>query len=157
MFLFLKDINKIHNHYQIHHSINTEKGSSGSPLILDTRNLKIIGIHCGKSSNLKRGIYMKEIIKDIEKQILKKKINLEIETPLNLQYLDSITKEIKTVNTIPIIPFKKNKFQEFKIFPPFITIEEKKMKKTFKKTKEINHKIYDIYSKEEDEKNNFKW
>ena len=63
-------INNIQNNYKIFHSINTEDGSSGSPLILDTRNLKVIGIHCGKYKNLNRGVYMKEIIKDIEKQIL---------------------------------------------------------------------------------------
>ena len=30
--------------------MKTEYGSSGSPLILDTKNLKIIGIHCQKTS-----------------------------------------------------------------------------------------------------------
>jgi hypothetical protein len=63
-------INNIQNNYEIFHLINTESGSSGSPLILDTRNLKVIGIHCGKYKKLNRGVYMKEIIEDIEKQIL---------------------------------------------------------------------------------------
>ena len=53
----------------------SECGSSGSPICLDTRNLKVIGIHRGKADNeninLKRGIFMKEIIQDIQKQIKK--------------------------------------------------------------------------------------
>ena len=56
----------------IFYTMNTEFGSSGSPLILDTRNLKIIGIHYSKSSNnnnIKKAIFMKYIIKDIEKQL----------------------------------------------------------------------------------------
>ena len=69
-------INQI-NKESIIYSIMSECGSSGSPICLDTRNLKVIGIHRGKADNenknLKRGIFMKEIIKDIEKQILNKK------------------------------------------------------------------------------------
>ena len=57
------------------YSIMSEGGSSGSPICLDTRNLKVIGIHRGKADNeninLKRGIFMKEIIQDIQKQIKK--------------------------------------------------------------------------------------
>ena len=57
------------------YTMNTEFGSSGSPLILDTRNLKIIGIHYSKSLNNndeKKAIFMKYIIKDIEKQLKNK-------------------------------------------------------------------------------------
>ena len=65
------------NKESIIYSIMSECGSSGSPICLDTRNLKVIGIHRGKADNenknLKRGIFMKQIIKDIEKQILNKK------------------------------------------------------------------------------------
>ena len=67
-------INKI-NKESIIYSIMSEGGSSGSPICLDTRNLKVIGIHRGKADNeninLKRGIFMKEIIQDIQKQIKK--------------------------------------------------------------------------------------
>ena len=59
----------------IFYTMNTEFGSSGSPLILDTRNLKIIGIHYSKSLNNidgKKAIYLKYIIKDIEKQLKNK-------------------------------------------------------------------------------------
>jgi hypothetical protein len=54
------------------YTMKTEYGSSGSPLILDTRNLKIIGIHCQKTSknnDEKKAIFMKYIIQDIEKQL----------------------------------------------------------------------------------------
>ena len=67
------------NKESIIYSIMSECGSSGSPICLDTRNLKVIGIHRGKADNenknLKRGIFMKEIIIDIEKQILNKNDN----------------------------------------------------------------------------------
>ena len=67
-------INQI-NKESIIYSIMSECGSSGSPICLDTRNLKVIGIHRGKADNeninLKRGIFMKEIIQDIQKQIKK--------------------------------------------------------------------------------------
>ena len=54
------------------YTMKTEGGSSGSPLILDTRNLKIIGIHYQRTSNdndEKKAIFMKYIINDIEKQL----------------------------------------------------------------------------------------
>ena len=38
--------------YNIIYTMKTEYGSSGSPLILDTRNLKIIGIHYQKTSKV---------------------------------------------------------------------------------------------------------
>ena len=73
---YINEINK----ELIIYSIMSEGGSSGSPICLDTRNLKVIGIHRGKADNenknLKRGIFMKEIIKDIEKQILNQKDNI---------------------------------------------------------------------------------
>ena len=56
----------------INYTMKTEYGSSGSPLILDTRNLKIIGIHYQKTSknnDEKKAIFMKYIIQDIEKQL----------------------------------------------------------------------------------------
>ena len=62
-------INDIKNE-NILYTMNTEFGSSGSPLILDTRNLKIIGIHCSKNSNdEKKAIFIKYIIEDIDKQL----------------------------------------------------------------------------------------
>ena len=67
-------VNSIKNNYQIFHSISTEGGSSGSPIILMIGSLKIIGIHCGKSSkdkNLNRGSYLKVILEDIQQHFSK--------------------------------------------------------------------------------------
>ena len=64
-------VNSIKNNYQILHSISTEGGSSGSPIILISDNLKIIGIHCGKSETLNRGTYMKVILEDIQQHFSK--------------------------------------------------------------------------------------
>ena len=67
-------VNSIKNNYQIFHSISTEGGSSGSPIILMSSSLKIIGIHCGsskKDKNLNRGNYMKVILEDIQQHFKK--------------------------------------------------------------------------------------
>ena len=67
-------VNSIKNNYQIFHSISTEGGSSGSPIILISGSLKIIGIHCGKlkkDKNLNRGNYMKVILEDIQQHFSK--------------------------------------------------------------------------------------
>ena len=59
------------NDYNIEHSVSTEHGSSGSPIILFERNFEIIGIHrgCNKIKNINNGIYIKNIIDDIHKNI----------------------------------------------------------------------------------------
>ena len=67
-------VNSIKNNYQIFHTISTEGGSSGSPIILMSSSLKIIGIHCGsskKDKNLNRGNYMKVILEDIQQHFKK--------------------------------------------------------------------------------------
>jgi len=67
-------VNSIKNNYQIFHTISTEGGSSGSPIILMSGSLKIIGIHCGRSKkdkNLNRGNYMKVILEDIQQHFSK--------------------------------------------------------------------------------------
>ena len=67
-------VNSIKNNYQIFHTISTEGGSSGSPIILMSNSLKIIGIHCGsskKDKNLNRGNYMKVILEDIQQHFSK--------------------------------------------------------------------------------------
>ncbi len=83
-------INKI-NKESIIYSIISDDDSSGSPICLDTRNLKVIGIHIGKADNeninLKRGIFMKEIIKDIEKQIYEGKNEEKDKIPQNNQIM----------------------------------------------------------------------
>ena len=55
--------------YQIEHSISTDHSSSGSPIILNSHKLMIIGIHCGKTKkNLNKGNFMKAILEDIQTQ-----------------------------------------------------------------------------------------
>ena len=72
------NIKKISNEV-LFYSIATDEGSSGSPISLSTRNLKIIGMHCGYAPDLKlnRGILIKYILDDIQKQyIQKREINI---------------------------------------------------------------------------------
>ena len=65
------------NNDEILHSVTTFKGSSGSPIILLSRNYKIIGIHRAIHNKLKvnRGSYMKYILEDINKLPLIKDID----------------------------------------------------------------------------------
>ena len=44
---------RINNHFEFEHNIDTDFGSSGSPIILNENN-KVIGIHKGKKGNKKR-------------------------------------------------------------------------------------------------------
>ena len=69
------------------YTMKTEYGSSGSPLILDTRNLKIIGIHYQKSSknnDEKKAIFIKYIIQDIEKQLQNNNNNKDNNNKFNI-------------------------------------------------------------------------
>ena len=52
---------------EIFHTIKSIRNSSGSPIILPLRNYSVIGIHCGSLGD-DIGIFIKEIISDIEKQ-----------------------------------------------------------------------------------------
>ena len=67
---------EINDNLLIKHSVSTEHGSSGSPIILSNRNLNIIGIHQGSMEIYNRGVYIKNVLDDIEKQYLNKKTNL---------------------------------------------------------------------------------
>ncbi len=57
------------NNYIINHTVDTDFGSSGSPIILLSRNFKIIGIHrkYNEKKNVKFGSYIKNIIEYINK------------------------------------------------------------------------------------------
>ena len=50
---------EIQKNTKIIHSVSTEPGSSGSPIILSTRNLNIIGIH---NASLKKDFIIEEFI-----------------------------------------------------------------------------------------------
>jgi V8-like Glu-specific endopeptidase len=66
------EIKKINNNKEIYYNISTLPGSSGSPIINLSRNLNVIGIHCGnvKKEQFKdlcnRGIYFQQILNDIK-------------------------------------------------------------------------------------------
>ena len=47
------------------HNCDTDKGSSGSPL-LSLENQKVIGLHIGRRNNFRYGIFIKNIIKELE-------------------------------------------------------------------------------------------
>ena len=50
--------------YEIEHSVSTDYGSSGSPILL-LNNFKIIGIHKAREQKYNRGTFMKNILDDI--------------------------------------------------------------------------------------------
>ena len=62
------NLTKIENQI-LFYSIATDKGSSGSPVIVYTKDLSIIGIHYYGGIELNRGIYFKYILDDIKKTI----------------------------------------------------------------------------------------
>ena len=53
------------NDYEIEHSVSTDYGSSGSPILL-LNNFKIIGIHKARYKEYNRGTFMKHILDDIK-------------------------------------------------------------------------------------------
>ena len=142
----------------IKYYIMSEGGSSGSPICLDTRNLKVIGIHRGKADNeninLKRGIFMKDIIQDIQKQIKKDNTYQKSNEQKNIvnksdnKYNNegnnkkNIKKE-KDNNNIN----NKNKIPQNNQIMKFNPIE----KYTYK------NKEYDLYTKEQFEENKRCW
>ena len=68
-------LNGIINNKDINHYCNTQKGSSGSPII-SLKNNKVIGIHRGSPKNEKLqfniGIFIKEVLKILYKDISSK-------------------------------------------------------------------------------------
>ena len=78
----------------LYYSIATEEGSSGSPIFLSTRNLKIIGIHsaCSPKLKLNKGTLIKYILDDIQKQYSEK---IEIKFNQNQRNFQINKREIK--------------------------------------------------------------
>ena len=63
---FIEGIKKVNDNNIIIHKIITDKGASGSPIVLSD-NLKVIGIQSRrKDKNKNEGIYFKNILRDIE-------------------------------------------------------------------------------------------
>ena len=75
-------IEDIKNNSTIIHTVSTDGGSSGSPIILSTRNLNIIGIHQGKFKDNNKGVYFKIVLEDLEKQYLQILENNSIIKPI---------------------------------------------------------------------------
>ena len=89
--------------FEFVHSVSTEMGSSGSPIILISKKMKVIGIHTGfdigKRFNF--GTYLGEIIEilkkiDIPKQVVLKEQNLD----KNKIYPDTNNKNLNSNNKI---------------------------------------------------------
>ncbi len=72
------EIKKINNNKEIYYNISSLPGSSGSPIINLSRNLNVIGIHCGSVNKGRfkdldnRGIYFQQILNDIQYNISNK-------------------------------------------------------------------------------------
>jgi len=89
-------LKKIENNY-LFYSIATDKGSSGSPLIVYSRNLNVIGIHYMGGEELNRGIYFKYILDDINTRI--NDMNFDnINKEINNKNLNNINKKINDMN-----------------------------------------------------------
>ena len=82
---------KIKDNYKILHSVKTEKGCFGSPIILLLRDFKIIGIHktYSKKEKINLGIYMKYIIEYIKNSMIGCEFDIKKE---------NLGKEIQIVN-----------------------------------------------------------
>ncbi len=64
-------IEEIKNNKNIIHSVSTNDGSSGSPIILSTENLNVIGTHQTNFNDNNKGVNFKIVLEDLEKQYLK--------------------------------------------------------------------------------------
>ncbi len=146
------------------YTMNTEGGSSGSPLILDTRNLKIIGIHYSRTNNdEKKAIFMKYIINDIEKQS-KNNNNNNNKFINNNNYNNNINNlndnnNNKTMYNIPTTKKNNNNNQSISQTINKKDIIQNNQIQKFKPigTKEWKNKIYDMYSAEQFEENKRCW
>ena len=147
------------------YTMNTEGGSSGSPLILDTRNLKIIGIHYSRTNNdEKKAIFMKYIINDIEKQLKKNNNNNKFINNNNYNnninnLNDNSINNNKTMYNIPTTKKNNNNNQSISQTINKKDIIQNNQIQKFKPigTKEWNNKIYDMYSKEQFKENKWCW
>ena len=91
-------IEEIKNNKNIIHSLSTDDGSSGSHITLSIRNLNIIGIHQAKFKDNNKGVYLKCVLEDLEKQYLKFLENNSIIKPIGTykykgKILDRYSKE----------------------------------------------------------------
>ena len=152
-------INNINN-YIINYTMKTEYGSSRSPLILDTRNLKIIGIHYQKTSknnDEKKAIFMKYIIQDIEKQLQNNYNNKDNNNKFNINKDNQ-----KIYNNRPSTNNNQNNNNKSSIQNNNNNKKEIIQNNQLIKfnpigTKEWDNKIYDMYSEEQFKDNKLCW
>ena len=89
------------------YSIATDKGSSGSPIIVYSRNLNVIGIHFMGGETLNKGIYFKYILDDINTRI--NDMNFDnINKEINNKNLNNINKKINDMNLDNVNKTKMN-------------------------------------------------
>ena len=141
------------------YTMKTEYGSSGSPLILDTRNLKIIGIHYQKTSknnDEKKAIFMKYIIQDIEKQLQNYNNNKDNNNKFNINKDNQ-----KIYNNHPSTNNNQNNnkssIQNNNNNKKNIIQNNQIIKFNPIGTKELGNKIYDMYSNKQFEDNKKCW
>ena len=142
------------------YTMKTEYGSSGSPLILDTRNLKIIGIHYQKTSknnDEKKAIFMKYIIQDIEKQLQNNNNNKDNNNKFNINKDNQ-----KIYNNRPSTNNNQNNNNKSSIQNNNNNKKEIIQNNQIIKfnpigTKEWDNEIYDMYSEEQFEDNKECW
>ena len=107
----------------IHHSVSTDYGSSGSPII-SQKDFKVIGIHNLRKNDLNKnnGVFMKNIILSIQKMKEEKNIDMTYEYILNISNLELIKTIENDINFKNIILLKDgrlcsiDKFSNIKIY-----------------------------------------
>ena len=141
------------------YTMKTEYGSSGSPLILDTRNLKIIGIHYQKTSknnDEKKAIFIKYIIQDIEKQLQNNNNNKDNNNKFNINKDNQ-----KIYNNHPSTNNNQNNnkssIQNNNNNKKDINQNNQIIKFNPIGTKEWDNKIFDMYSGEQFRENKYCW
>ena len=88
---------KLISNHRIIHTVSTDFGSSGSPIFL-IENLRIIGIHNSRHKDMNAGIFMKNILNDLNSEQTKDKINKQL--ILNVPMILSSSSEKTNYNFI---------------------------------------------------------
>ena len=152
----LKEINE----NIIKHTVSTDYGSSGSPIILYERNNEILGIHRGRNTklNINMGIYIKFVIEDIK--ILELAL-IDSEIKHQNEKIKQLNEEIKKRNNIEeyfdIIKEYRELDLRIKTLNDKITERKKQIKmikrlqtKNEELKKELNNIVNDIIKEDED-------
>ena len=101
--------------YEIFHKCNTEKGSSGSPIL--KLNNKVIGIHkkgAGNEESYNKGTLLNEPIKKFIEKYFKSDDKNKISGEKVSSFLINNTINYKNINTTPKLDDTKNKIKKAK-------------------------------------------